>query len=102
MFHVGQMVVCISRFDDEALDPSIRYPQPGMVYTIRAICLLYPDSPNFLFEEIVNPPRMCIEGLMEEVFWGRRFRPVRKTDISALRRVMETLPMLPQGDIERV
>jgi hypothetical protein len=23
MFHVGQMVVCISRFDDEALDPSI-------------------------------------------------------------------------------
>jgi hypothetical protein len=95
MFHVGQMVVCIkdgwSRGDP--IEESLFFPVKGRIYTIRTIeKSLCKCGLSLRFEEIVNPPLLFLEGIVECDFAADRFRPVRKTDISALRDLVAPRP----------
>ena len=101
MFEVGQMVVCV---DDgwDSQDPDEKacaHPVKDIIYTIRGFSLDDPDSVVGVFlEEIVNPPLDYGEFGWVEMNWNiERFRPVRKTSIEELRKLVA-----PVKDRERV
>lgn len=94
-FHVGQQVVCV---DDTGwrVWRELSRPVKGRIYTIRALslpCLCTdPNELGLLLEEIVNPTRLCLCGPTEDAFFSRRFRPVRKTDISIFTAMLNPSP----------
>lgn len=76
MWEVGQQVVCIDTWND-ILQSHVLFLEKGAVYTIKAI---YPGE-HGLRLDLVECPYPILQ-------WGwqaRRFRPITKTDISALR-----------------
>lgn len=90
-FHVGQRVVCISRFDDDP-DGYTTFPRRGQIYTVRTVEA--EDGREWLrLHEIFNDPSGYEEGI-EGRFWSARFRPVveRTTDISIFRWMLTGAP----------
>ena len=94
MFEVGQMVVSLrdwAKSPFRALHP--RLPAAGEIFTVREI-VPFPDLvPGLCFEEIMslaNP-----DCGREQTFASKWFRPVRKTDISELRKLVAPVPRQP-------
>jgi hypothetical protein len=89
-FHVGQQVVCVDdRFSDhEIWRRAVRsFPKLRGVYTIREI--IEDDGLfAFCFFEITNPPAPFFNGCLEPAFNSENFRPVRKTSIEVLERLL--------------
>lgn len=89
MFQVGQLAVCIKAGWRE-LNYEQR-PHEGSVYTVRAV--VGPVGPSkFLglrFEEIVNRPRLYIEGHLECAWNAENFRPVRTHPIDIFREIAD-------------
>jgi hypothetical protein len=83
----GDQVVCIS----DEWEPQDRNPKPvmGQVCTVRGTFVSRRSSIGLWFEEIRLPADS--EGL-EPGFEKDCFRPVRRTDISALRSLLVTSP----------
>jgi len=90
----GDMVVCVSDYweIDKATD-HLPKPVKGIIYTVRDVYVDPCDSTTvgLRFEEIVLP-KICLCGTVEPGFWVKRFRPVRRNDISVLRSLLETPP----------
>jgi hypothetical protein len=89
-FHVGQQVVCINdRFSPNPFWRSIvhTFPKLNSVYTIRSIC---EDAGliGFCFYEIRHSLALFRDGYFEPAFNSRNFRPVRKTSIAVLQRLL--------------
>jgi hypothetical protein len=89
-FHVGQQVVCIS--DHWLNDPLWRrtvrtYPKANSIYTIREI-RLGRILVGFCFHEFENPRAQFSNGYLEPAFKSENFRPVRRTSIESLRRLL--------------
>ena len=82
MFHVGQMVVCITSFPHTPNKYVPRYPKKGEVFTILEI-YDHPTHPEgllgFYFEEIICGTHPTYN--MEYGFGSDSFRPVKKTSI---------------------
>ena len=94
MFEVGQMVVSIEDFTgciNAPLHP--RLPRKGEIFTVREI-VPFPDLvPGLCFEEIMslaNP-----DCGREQTFASKWFRPVRKTSIEELRKLVAPVPRQP-------
>jgi hypothetical protein len=96
-FHVGQQVVCVDeRFSDhEGWRRAVRsFPKLHGIYTIREI--IEDDSLfAFCFFEIPNPPAPFVNGFLEPAFNSSNFRPVKKTNIEILERLL-----VPAGRVE--
>lgn len=90
MFHVGQRVVCVSKFAKQPF--IINLPVKGCVYTIRSV--VPSDDPHYscglLLDEIHNG--MSPFCLVEWNFAGERFRPVKDTSIEVFRKLLAPMP----------
>lgn len=82
MFKVGQKVVYVHF---KIVDPQFGQitPDPGVVYTVRAVGNLL-GIPTILLEEIRNEPRPWTGGVYEMRMNSKFFRPVveNKSEIS--------------------
>jgi hypothetical protein len=91
MFHVGQMVVCVSEFISN--EQGVTYPIKGLVYTVRGVEVSPLNGLLGLFlEEIVNERRLYTLGMREPKFWVGRFRPVRQTSIEQFTSILNQAP----------
>ena len=79
MFEVGQMVVCVDAHGTTFLEK-------GRVYEVTRVDTL----PEFLG---IAPRAM--PGQFGDGWYASRFRPVRKTDISELRKLVAPVPRQP-------
>ena len=78
MFEIGQLVVCIETQPQSICGEKI--PEEKGIYTIRGV-KVYPDcgdAVGVVLEEIVNPPKFYIDGIVEAHFGVEHFRPVTK------------------------
>jgi hypothetical protein len=93
-FHIGQRVVCVSdRFSSEPVWRAAvhTFPQIGRIYTIRDICHRV-DLVGLLLEEIWHEPAWFCVGFVEPAFNVKHFRPLRKSDISIFKKMLEPVP----------
>jgi hypothetical protein len=94
-FEIGQLVVAIEDLSEK--DPGEPPPwlEVGRIYTISGFCTkAHEDSGvGILLEEVSSAghghPGYC------ECFWHTRFRPVKPTDICALRELVKVKPKEP-------
>lgn len=103
-FRVGQKVVCVSarwakEQRDECASAGITLPEHGIIYTVRAVEIIFSGEVHLMFEEIVNPIiayREPTVGIREQAFASDLFRPLaeRKTDLgmSMLRSILNAQP----------
>jgi hypothetical protein len=98
-FEIGKQVVCIKKDGDWTWEPpeiaaGCRGPLHGDVLTIRSIKNheLGAIGIALQFYEIVNPPVKYLNGDHECLFDAVYFRPVRRTDISELRKLTVPRP----------
>lgn len=93
MFEIGQMVVCV---DDKASNigflPGRASPwdnllEKGRIYTVRDILSNYRGDICLRLHEIP-----CRASGTDHPFRATRFRPIRKTDISALLEAVNRAP----------
>lgn len=91
---IGDMVVCIKDGPWESLKESEGGPCKGQILTIRDIYDPDYDGPFLRFEEIINPMIWwgAHYGRCECCFLASHFRPIRKTDISALLEAVNRAP----------
>jgi hypothetical protein len=91
-YRVGQQVVCVAEEWEPAFPAGYCWPLYRCVYTIRDIrCTPWEKTAvGFLLEEIHNPAFVKNGQLQESHFDAIGFRPVQKTDISALRALLKT------------
>ena len=93
MFEVGERVVCVdddwSNLTAHEREGIPNRPVRGNTYTVRDFMLLFPGDPGVRVEEITNPTCQWMLGRYEGAFRVRRFRPLRKTDISSLVRAVQ-------------
>ena len=96
MFEVGQMAVCV----EDTWNPRYAYlhsrcPVKGEIFTVREVRFLSSDDKGgaLLFEEIVSAvnPKFGVE----QAFDAPYFRPVRKTSIEELRKLVAPVPRQP-------
>ncbi len=96
MFHVGQMVVCINGdFVDKCWRMVPHMPVKSRIYVLRGVVLGWyrPHGVYLVVEELINPAIKWSDGTTSEPhFLAARFRPVRTTDISIFRKMVEKLP----------
>jgi hypothetical protein len=89
-FHVGQQVVCVNDQFSQREDwrATVRsFPKLHGIYTIREI-FEYEPLIGFTFVEISNPCAHFSKGYHEPAFNSMNFRPVRKTSIDVLRKLL--------------
>lgn len=87
---INTQVVCIKAF--QAKHPDLeQYPSVGQILTIRTV-EPYGADLYLRFYEIVNKEYEYFDAMKEVCFIWTHFRPVRKTDISALKEVAAILP----------
>jgi hypothetical protein len=89
-FHIGQQVVCVNgKFsDDIEWRRTVRaFPQLHSVYTIREI-IEDPPLVGFCFYELPNERHQFRSGHHEPAFNSRNFRPVKRTSIEALEKLL--------------
>lgn len=90
-FELGQQVVCI---DDEGFSfrSNEKCPIKDGIYTIRD--LMVDDEGELILRlfEIVNQPMLYDNEFTECWFIASRFRPVRKTDISVFKALLNKIP----------
>jgi hypothetical protein len=99
-FHVGQQVVCINdRFSRrEVWRRAVRiYPQLNSIYTIREI-FHAGGLTGFCFYEFSNPPALFDGRYLEPAFNSRNFRPVKKTSIEVLERLLAPVGPVTAGN----
>ena len=93
---VGTQVICIKGFTKREMYRFLEiHPEVGQILTIREHHVS-DDSPDGLFLrffEIRNDKFLYLGQLRECCFNWKHFRPVRQTDISALRDLATTLPL---------
>lgn len=71
---VGAIVVCIDdSFSAEAMSQLKQIPKKDNYYTIREIVERPNGHVGVLLEEIANPPRETIDGIVEPKFKSNRF-----------------------------
>ena len=99
MLEVGQMVVCV---DDDWKSPlwvgkTPNRPIKGCIYTIRDLDPGTNGAPSMRLEEIVNPVAPFENGriVIEPAFRQFHFRPVHKTSIEELRKLVAPVPRQP-------
>lgn len=92
-FAVDMQAVCIKHtpwsWDPIEINAGCRGPTAGDVVTIREIYTRADEIEDvgLIFYEIVNPRMLYKAGHKEASFRSRYFRPVRRTDISELRKL---------------
>jgi len=98
MFHVGQLVCCISESHDWVNYGAVQFPRAKSVYSIRAVGLFpfghFADLDEAVWlKEIVNPEmRFWGTPPVEPGFWAGRFRPVKDTSIEVFRSLLSPIP----------
>jgi hypothetical protein len=93
-FHIGQHVICIS--DQWSRKLAWRaavqtFPRVGAIYAIRDICVSE-GVIGLMFEEIWHERAWFSDGFVEPAFNAKRFRPVRKSNIDSLKKMLEPAP----------
>lgn len=90
-FHVGQHVICVDdKFGLTALP--IAVPKKGVVYTVREVIPEDKWGPSTLrLHEVVNPLRAYAEGLCENSWDARAFRPLSSDRLSIFRQHLAPL-----------
>ena len=89
-FHIGQQVVCIN----DVFSPCeywraavSAFPKLHGIYTIRHMREAH-GLLGLCFYEIVSPPAHFSEGFVEPAFNSKNFRPVTRTSIEDLKRLL--------------
>lgn len=90
-FQISQHVICIC--DRWSTEPTWRaavhtFPKLGGIYTIREICDRV-GIIGLMFEEIRHGPAWFCVGYVEPAFNAKRFRPVRRSNIDILKKMLE-------------
>ena len=76
MFEIGQMVVCINDDGQQA------FLSRGLIYEVE-----FPEN------EFLHLVGIALEEKPKNGFFAWRFRPIRKTDISAIIEALKKLPV---------
>ena len=88
-FQVGDMVVCVKTLSDKDRGRGCpNFPRSGLIYTIREMIDHGIYGIGVRLNEIVNAPYNWANGFQEATFAPEWFRPIRRTDISALRHLV--------------
>ena len=91
MFEVGMLVVCVDgRWGNWCHQFHPRLPSTGEIFTIRDI-RERDGQVGLYFEEIVS----SLNRGIEQAFGPEQFRPVRKTSIEELRKLVAPVPRQP-------
>ncbi len=97
-FVINQQVVCITDEWVGILLVPIQLPKKGEKYTIRAVFIgmddLGQEKPTLYLNEIHNPPCNTIQGIKEQGFDWRGFKPLdeKTTDISVFEEILVKMP----------
>ena len=96
MFEVGQMVACVE-LPDGAFDhlPDAPELEDGRIYTVRDVDTRSMDWCGVVTVRLEEIVCKIIDGWWEDGFIAENFRPVRKTDISELRKLVAPVPRQP-------
>ena len=95
-FRVGQQVVCVNdKFSDDKYwrRTVLAFPKLRSVYTVREIRDAG-DLVGFCFCEIKNPIALFTGGYFEPAFNVKNFRPVKKTSIEILEKLLAPTDLL--------
>ena len=101
MFEVGDLVVCV---DDRHRTPGCRWLQEieaRRIYTVRWVGLFFHATKGeklcVRLDGVLRPNTLMPRGIPcpDMPFNADRFRPVRKTDISELRKLVAPVPRQP-------
>ena len=93
MFYVGQKVVCVNGTTQPGcIWLGAEVPRSGRVYTVDALVTNRSGTPALVLVELPRDPVSVACGAIG--YHAYRFRPVveRKTDISALKALLNTAP----------
>ena len=88
MFEVGQMALCVDAQNRSGYFwPAGGAPEAGRIYTVRSIVTSREGKPALHFDELRRSSELP--------YHAYRFRPVRKTSIEELRKLVAPVPRQP-------